>query len=190
MDSGNTLFAISLSVSFSLCFFLLSLSRRKFRCIDKVQLILLLVSWQIIAPGSNFSLCIVTEQNNIVRNIESIPQPSQGDFLYHRWDLNQWPAPFCRHFNRYATQGWFIDPRKLLFTVLILFIWIFVLYFFLQFTSEKSTVKLSPDAFIEAYSYTGVKETEVRVKQYKDYLSGDIFTNPGLKVRESKIYMI
>lgn len=51
-------------------------------------------------------------------------------------------------------------------------------------------MKLSPDAFIEAYSYTGVKETEVRVKQYKDYLSGDIFTNPGLKVRESKIYMI
>ncbi|XP_034314932.2 VWFA and cache domain-containing protein 1 isoform X1 [Magallana gigas] len=109
----------------------------------------------IIAPGSNFSLCIVTEQNNIVRNIESIPQPSQGDFLYHRWDLNQWPAPFCRHFNRYATQ-------------------------------EKSTVKLSPDAFIEAYSYTGVKETEVRVKQYKDYLSGDIFTNPGLKVSAVK----
>nr|XP_034337034.1 VWFA and cache domain-containing protein 1 [Crassostrea gigas]XP_034337496.1 VWFA and cache domain-containing protein 1 [Crassostrea gigas]XP_034337917.1 VWFA and cache domain-containing protein 1 [Crassostrea gigas] len=109
----------------------------------------------IVAPGSNLSLCIVVEQNNTVADIDFTPQPSSGDFLYHRWDLNQWPAPFCRHFNRYATQA-------------------------------KCTVKLTPDAFTEAYSYTGVKETEVRVKQYKDYLSGDIFTNPGLKASAVK----
>eukprot|EP00105_Crassostrea_gigas_P035327 XP_019919475.1 PREDICTED: VWFA and cache domain-containing protein 1 [Crassostrea gigas] len=104
----------------------------------------------IVAPGSNLSLCIVMKQNNTVSNKDVLTRPSDGDFLYHRWDLNQWPAPFCRHFSRYATEA-------------------------------KSTVKLTPDAFIEAYSYTGVKETEVRVKQYKDYLSGAIFTNPGLK---------
>ncbi|XP_034328195.2 VWFA and cache domain-containing protein 1 isoform X2 [Magallana gigas] len=104
----------------------------------------------IVAPGSNLSLCIVMKQNNTVSNKDGLTRPSDGDFLYHRWDLNQWPAPFCRHFSRYATEA-------------------------------KSTVKLTPDAFIEAYSYTGVKETEVRVKQYKDYLSGAITTNPGLK---------
>lgn len=104
----------------------------------------------IVAPGSNLSLCIVIKQNNTVYNRDVVTQPSDGDFLYHRWDLNQWPAPFCRHFSRFATQA-------------------------------KSTVKLTPDAFIEAYSYTGVEETEVRVKQYRDYLSGDLSTNPGLK---------
>ncbi|XP_065942394.1 VWFA and cache domain-containing protein 1 isoform X1 [Magallana gigas] len=109
----------------------------------------------IVAPGSNFSLCIVMEENNVVRNIDVPTQPSNDDFLYHRWDLNKWPGPFCRHFSRYANQG-------------------------------KTTVKLTPDAFIEAYSYTGVKETEVRVKQYKDYLSGAIFTNPGLKASAVK----
>uniref|UniRef100_K1PRF9 VWFA and cache domain-containing protein 1 n=1 Tax=Magallana gigas TaxID=29159 RepID=K1PRF9_MAGGI len=105
---------------------------------------------KIVAPGTNLSLCIVVKQNNTVVDIGFLPQPSSGDFLYHRWDLNQRPDTFCRQFNRYATQA-------------------------------KSTVKLTPDAFIEAYSYTGVKETEVRVKQYKDYLSGDLFTNPGIQ---------
>lgn len=104
----------------------------------------------IVAPGSNLSLCIVMEQNSVVEKIDALLQPSDGDFLYHRWDLNQWPAPFCRHFSRYATQA-------------------------------KSTVKLTPDAFTEASSYTGTTETEVRVRQFKEYLSGDLSTNPGLK---------
>nr|XP_019926041.2 VWFA and cache domain-containing protein 1 isoform X1 [Crassostrea gigas] len=104
----------------------------------------------IVAPGSNLSLCIVMEQNSDLGKIDALLQPLDGDFLYHRWDLNQWPAPFCKHFSRYATQA-------------------------------KSTVKLTPDAFKEASSYTGITETEVRVRQYKEYLSGDLFTNPGLK---------
>lgn len=52
------------------------------------------------------------------------------------------------------------------------------------YQTAKSTVKLTPDAFKEASSYTGITETEVRVRQYKEYLSGDLFTNPGLKVRK------
>lgn len=46
----------------------------------------------------------------------------------------------------------------------------------------KTTVKLTPDAFLEPSLYTEVSETEVRVKQLKDYISGDININPGLKV--------
>ncbi|XP_065940278.1 VWFA and cache domain-containing protein 1 [Magallana gigas] len=107
------------------------------------------------APGSNFSLCIVMERNNTVSDIENLNNPISGDFVYHRWDLNRWPAPFCRHFSRYATQA-------------------------------KTTVKLTPDAFKEASLYTGVKETGVRVKQLKDYISGDITTNPGLKTSAIK----
>lgn len=61
--------------------------------------------YQIVAPGSNLSLCIVMKQNNTVSNKDVLTRPSDGDFLYHRWDLNQWPAPFCRHFSRYATEG-------------------------------------------------------------------------------------
>lgn len=61
--------------------------------------------YQIVAPGSNLSLCIVMKQNNTVSNKDGLTRPSDGDFLYHRWDLNQWPAPFCRHFSRYATEG-------------------------------------------------------------------------------------
>uniref|UniRef100_K1QK79 VWFA and cache domain-containing protein 1 n=1 Tax=Magallana gigas TaxID=29159 RepID=K1QK79_MAGGI len=111
--------------------------------------------WAPIAPGSNLSLCIVMERNNTVSDIENFNQPISGDFVYHRWDLNRWPAPFCRHFSRYATQA-------------------------------KTTVKLTPDAFKEASLYTGVKETGVRVKQLKDYISGDITTNPGLKTSAIK----
>lgn len=64
--------------------------------------------FKIVAPGSNFSLCIVMEKDNIVSDIENLNHPISGDFVYHRWDLNRWPAPFCRHFSRYATQGLFI----------------------------------------------------------------------------------
>uniref|UniRef100_A0A8W8N3R2 VWFA domain-containing protein n=1 Tax=Magallana gigas TaxID=29159 RepID=A0A8W8N3R2_MAGGI len=110
---------------------------------------------KIVALGSNLSLCIVMERNNTVSDIENFNQPISGDFVYHRWDLNRWPAPFCRHFSRYATQA-------------------------------KTTVKLTPDAFKEASLYTGVKETGVRVKQLKDYISGDITTNPGLKTSAIK----
>lgn len=109
----------------------------------------------IVAPGSNLSLCIVMEKNNTVSDIENLNNPISGDFVYHRWDLNRWPAPFCRHFSRYATQA-------------------------------KTTVKLTPDAFKEASLYNGVKETGVRVKQLKDYISGDITTNPGLKTSAIK----
>lgn len=70
--------------------------------------ILYLFFIKIEAPGSNFSLCIVMERNNIVSDIENLDQAVSGDFVYHRWDLNRWPAPFCRHFSRYATQGLFI----------------------------------------------------------------------------------
>nr|XP_034308982.1 VWFA and cache domain-containing protein 1-like [Crassostrea gigas] len=113
-------------------------------------------SWAPIeASGSNFSLCIVMERNNTVSDIENLNKPVSGDFVYHRWDLNRWPAPFCRHFNRYATQA-------------------------------KTTVKLTPDAFLEPSLYTEVSETEVRVKQLKDYISGDININPGLKTSAIK----
>lgn len=60
---------------------------------------------------------------------------------------------------------------------------VFFKYIFFYQTA-KSTVKLTPDAFTEASSYTGTTETEVRVRQYKEYLSGDLSTNPGLKVRK------
>lgn len=63
---------------------------------------------KIVASGSNFSLCIVMEKDNTVSDIENLNNPISGDFVYHRWDLNRWPAPFCRHFSRYATQGLFI----------------------------------------------------------------------------------
>ena len=53
---------------------------------------------------------------------------------------------------------------------------------YLKLPTAKSSVKLTPDAFIEPYLYTGVKETELKVQQYKDYLSGERSTNPGLKV--------
>lgn len=67
--------------------------------------------FKIEAPGSNFSLCVVMEKNNIVRDIENLNQPISGDFVYHRWDLNRWPAP-CRHFSRYATRGmYFVFDR-------------------------------------------------------------------------------
>ncbi|XP_022331682.2 VWFA and cache domain-containing protein 1-like [Crassostrea virginica] len=109
----------------------------------------------VMAPGSNFSMCLVMEFNNTEFSITDQPQPVHGDFLYHRWDLEHWPAPFCRHFNRYATQA-------------------------------KSTVKLTPDAFIEPYQYTGIKETQVTVQQYKEYLSGERSINPGLKASAIK----
>lgn len=64
--------------------------------------------FKIEASGSNFSLCIVMERNNTVSDIENLNKPVSGDFVHHRWDLNRWPAPFCRHFNRYATQGLYI----------------------------------------------------------------------------------
>ncbi|XP_022331617.1 VWFA and cache domain-containing protein 1-like [Crassostrea virginica] len=104
----------------------------------------------IVAPGSNLSVCLVMEVNNTESTITNLLHSSPGDFLYHRWDLDKWPVPFCRHFSRFATQA-------------------------------KSSVKLTPDAFIEPYLYTGVKETELKVQQYKDYLSGERSTNPGLK---------
>ena len=55
---------------------------------------------------------------------------------------------------------------------------------FSSLLSAKSTVKLTPDAFIDPYQYTGIKETQVTVQQYKEYLSGERSINPGLKVRE------
>lgn len=61
--------------------------------------------FKIEAPGSNFSLCIVVKRNSIVSDIENLNNPISGDFVYHRWDLNRWPAPLCRHFSRYATKG-------------------------------------------------------------------------------------
>ena len=59
-----------------------------------------------------------------------------------------------------------------------------VFFAFSSLLSAKSTVKLTPDAFIEPYQYTGIKETQVTVQQYKEYLSGERSINPGLKVRE------
>lgn len=61
---------------------------------------------------------------------------------------------------------------------------LFFLNIFFFYQTAKSTVKLTPDAFTEASSYTGTTETEVRVRQFKEYLSGDLSTNPGLKVRK------
>lgn len=51
------------------------------------------------------------EQNSDLGKIDALLQPLDGDFLYHRWDLNQWPAPFCKHFSRYATQGVYISEK-------------------------------------------------------------------------------
>ena len=61
--------------------------------------------WQIVAPGSNLSVCLVMDENNSELSIINVLHSSPGDFVYHRWDLDKWPGPFCRHFNRYATQG-------------------------------------------------------------------------------------
>ncbi|XP_078333915.1 VWFA and cache domain-containing protein 1-like isoform X2 [Crassostrea virginica] len=53
-------------------------------------------------------------------------------------------------------------------------------------TQAKSTVKLTPDAFTEPYLYTGIQETQVRVQQYKEYLSEERSINPGLKASAIK----
>nr|XP_022331553.1 VWFA and cache domain-containing protein 1-like [Crassostrea virginica] len=123
---------------------------------DRRQSIKAVYYWTpILAPGSNLSVCLVMKINNSVSSITDQIQPSPGDFVYHRWDLDNWPAPFCRHFNRYATQA-------------------------------SSTVKLTPDAFTESYLYTGIQETQVRVQQYKEYLSEERSINPGLKAAAVK----
>ena len=56
--------------------------------------------------------------------------------------------------------------------------------FHLYILQAKTTVKFTPDAFTEPYLYTGTKETEVRVQEFKDYLSGKRVTSPDLKVRK------
>ncbi|XP_048728643.2 VWFA and cache domain-containing protein 1-like [Ostrea edulis] len=105
----------------------------------------------IVAPGSNFSLCLVMEKNNTITVLRDVPRHGAHDFVYHRWDLTTWPAlSNCRHFNRFATKA-------------------------------TTTVKLSPEAFINPYEYQSVEETERKVQQYTDYISGDISTNPGIK---------
>ncbi|XP_022300000.2 VWFA and cache domain-containing protein 1-like [Crassostrea virginica] len=118
---------------------------------DSQQIINASYHWTpIVAPGSNLSVCLVMDENNSELSITNVLHSSPGDFVYHRWDLDKWPGPFCRHFNRYATQA-------------------------------KTTVKLTPDAFTEPYKYTRTKETEVRVQEFKDYLSGKRVTSPDLK---------
>lgn len=58
-----------------------------------------------------------------------------------------------------------------------------------MFLSEATTtVKLSPEAFINPYEYQSVEETERKVQQYTDYISGDISTNPGIKVKQNHFY--
>ena len=223
------------------------------------------IVWQIVAPGSNLSVCLVMKINNSVSSITDQIHPSPGDFVYHRWDLDNWPAPFCRHFNRYATQGLFL-PLLIIVPIIIiikliidlpdsyhlcvrctinnlkisqtasylvcfsnsLVIWskyhisrcelfVFLLLWFNQYFPvnilflkipvticaawkwqkcllqvymcfllllASSTVKLTPDAFTESYLYTGIQETQVRVQQYKEYLSEERSINPGLKVRK------
>lgn len=46
----------------------------------------------------------------------------------------------------------------------------------------KIIVKLILDVFLELFLYIEVSEMEVRVKQLKDYIFGDININLGLKV--------
>jgi hypothetical protein len=65
---------------------------------------------QIIAPGSNFSLCLVMEENNSITVLKDLPSDGTHDFVYHRWDLTNWPERSnCRHFNRFATKGMYTD---------------------------------------------------------------------------------
>lgn len=47
---------------------------------------------------------------------------------------------------------------------------------------ESSIVKLTPEAFLNPTAYLDTAETKSSVKRMTDFISGDISTNPGLKV--------
>nr|XP_022294872.1 VWFA and cache domain-containing protein 1-like isoform X2 [Crassostrea virginica] len=125
---------------------------------DTHQIVKAIYHWTpIVASGSNYSVCLVMKLNNTEFSIIDQPQPIAGEFLYHRWDL--------------MGKDW---PGP------------FCRHFKRYATKGNSTVKLTPDAFIEPYQYTGIKETQVTVQQYKEYLSGERSINPGLKVSAIK----
>ncbi|XP_061178007.1 VWFA and cache domain-containing protein 1-like [Saccostrea echinata] len=107
----------------------------------------------IVASGSNFSLCLVMSKNNSLTTLADRSRPSVQS------------NDFVYH--RWDLTTW---PQP------------FCRHFSRYATKAKTTIKLTPDAFLDPYEYTYVEETETRVKQYTDYLSGTITTNPGLKV--------
>lgn len=47
---------------------------------------------------------------------------------------------------------------------------------------ESSIVKLTPEAFLNPTAYLDTAETKINIKRMTDFISGDITTNPGLKV--------
>lgn len=47
---------------------------------------------------------------------------------------------------------------------------------------ESSIVKLTPEAFLNPTAYLDTTEPKSSVKKMTDFISGDISTNPGLKV--------
>lgn len=53
-----------------------------------------------------------------------------------------------------------------------------LIYFFV----ESSVVKLTPEAFLNPTAYLDTSETKSTVKTITEFISGDISTNPGLKV--------
>lgn len=50
------------------------------------------------------------------------------------------------------------------------------------FFVESSVVKLTPEAFLNPTAYLDTAETKSSVKIMTDFISGDISTNPGIKV--------
>ncbi|XP_062591885.1 VWFA and cache domain-containing protein 1-like [Saccostrea cucullata] len=107
----------------------------------------------IVASGSNLSLCLVMAKNNSLTSLAFHSRPSVQS------------NDFVYH--RWDLTTW---PQP------------FCRHFNRYATKAKTTIKLTPDAFLDPYEYTFVEETESRIKQYEDYLSGKITTNPGLKV--------
>ncbi|XP_061186991.1 VWFA and cache domain-containing protein 1-like [Saccostrea echinata] len=115
---------------------------------DKRTIIHAVYQWEPIM-GSNFSLCIVFPNQSLKRNLNDLPASSTA-FMYHRWDLTNWPSPVCRQFARYAT-------------------------------TEHSSVKLTPEAFVDPGEYLDTEETKSDVRKMEDLVSGVITTNPGIK---------